>query len=197
MKFAPGLVAVLVLAAAGSARADVILNYDFSTPVAWVSNSPGYAPDGGTLSGSFTFDWTTHTVSNVDLTTTAATSGTPATATFTDMSTNGGPYTYTGTPYTYDGVSYTDTTQYEEITGNSGGQQLFVDFTELTTSEPFPGLLTGVHSSEDGNTRVLAITVDASEGGTGTSAPEPASMTIFVSGMLGLLPLRKRLSRRA
>ncbi len=179
-------VLVAVVGVAGGARADTILNYNFSTPVAWDTNTSPYLPDGGTLSGSFTFDWTTGALSNVNLTTTAATSGTPATATFTSMSND---YTgfYSGAAYSYAGVYYPTGTQFAEITGNSGNQTLFVDFTQLTTSAPFPGLLTGVHSSEDGNTRILASTVAAS---LPTNVPEPPGMAVLLSGIFGLCGIR-------
>lgn len=179
-------VLIAVVGAAGGARADTILNYNFSSPVAWDTNTSPYLPDGGTLSGSFTFDWTTNAVSNVNLTTTAATSGTPTAATFTSMFTD---YTgtYSGAAYSYDGVYYPTGTQFAEITGNSGGQTLFVDFTQLSTSAPFPGLLTGVHSSEDGNSRILASTVAAS---LPTNVPEPAGMAVLLSGIFGLCGIR-------
>jgi hypothetical protein len=185
-------VLIAVVGAAGGARADIIFNYDFSSPVAWDTNTLPYVPDGGTLSGSFTFDWTTAAVSNVNLTTTAATSGTPATATFTSMYED---YmgTYSGSAYSYAGVSYATGTQFAEITGTSGTQMLFVDFTQLSTSAPFPGLLTGVHSSEDGNSRILASTVAASQP---ASVPEPQGMAVLLSGIFGLCGIRM-LRRRA
>ena len=175
-------VLVAVVGIAGGARADTILNYNFTSPVDWVTNTSPYVPDGGTLFGSFTFDWTTNAVSNVNLTTTAATSGTPATATFTNM-TNDYTGTYTGAAYTYAGVYYPTGTQYAEIYGYSGSQILYVDFTQLSTSAPFPGLLTGKHSSEDYNLRILASTVAAS---LPPAVPEPSGMAVLLSGIFGL-----------
>ncbi|MBW4090171.1 MAG: hypothetical protein HIU82_03545 [Proteobacteria bacterium] len=179
-------VLIAVVGVAGGARADTIINYDFSSPVAWVTNTSPYQPDGGTLSGSFTFDWTTSAVSNVNLTTTAATSGTPTTATFTSMF-NDYMGTYSGAGYSYASVYYPTGTQFAEITGTSGSQQLFVDFTQLSTSAPFPGQISGVHSSEDGNSRILASTVAAS---LPTNVPEPPGMAILLSGILGLCGIR-------
>ena len=91
--------------------------------------------------------------------------------------------TYSGAAYSYAGAYYPTGTQFADITGNSGSQVLFVDFTQLSTSAPFPGLLSAVHSSEDGNTRVLASTVAASEPPT---VPEPSGMAILLSGILEL-----------
>ena len=175
-------VLIAVVGAAGGARADTILNYNFSSPVAWDTNTSPYLPDGGTLSGSFTFDWTTDAVSSVNLTTTAATSGSPPTATFTSMSTDW-TGAYSGAAYSYAGGYYPTGTQFAEITGSSGSQTLFVDFTQLSTSAPFPGQLSAVHSSEDGNTRILASTVAASLPAT---VPEPSGLAILLSGIIGL-----------
>jgi hypothetical protein len=184
------LIATGAFMSASAARADLIMNYTFAdNTFDWVSKTTPHTPDGGYLSGSFTFDWTSQTASNVDITSSAATSGSPASTTYTTAISdfNG---LYAGLAFTYDGVSYATGTLFDEIVMNADGVTTYVDFTQLTTSSPFPGQYPGVYSSSF-HTRILAETVVAS-GGTVSSIPEPGSMALLATGLIGLGLLRCR-----
>lgn len=84
-KYLLGTVSVAaLLAMSARAQADVTVSYNF-TPVDWVTNSPPTYPlDGGTVSGTMTYDWTTQAVVSANFSTTASTGWTNQT--FTTMS---------------------------------------------------------------------------------------------------------------
>ncbi|WP_194270195.1 DUF4347 domain-containing protein [Candidatus Methylospira mobilis] len=154
---------------------DIIVNYNF-TATNWVANNgTTYPADGGAVSGTMTFDWTTHTVLAANILSTGSSDGTSSTVTFTQiqLSSVARNYTYSGATYTYNGTTYSSGMTYAEVSGTSNGQTIFLDFTQGNTTDIFPGQLGSVHTSENSDSRVLSSTVNVSPASAPTSTPTP------------------------
>ena len=171
------------------AHADNIINYTFS-PVSlyYYTSAQVGGPTGATVSGTLSFNWTNRSVVSANMTVTPSSATSPFAMggdTFNAASVRAVvSSTYNGPSYTFNNVVYNTGTTFAEIWALTSSQSLYFDFTQLSTTDLFPGKLGNSFTSYENNTSAFNVNYNqmAVLGTTVQVSAPPSSTPINTTG---------------